>query len=113
MQNQLLNAPTPLKHIPLRIYIPSSASDESSGSSAASYKVIQALVAPRTAARQPQTLGVALRGLLPSLFPSSRDPILANVVLHGAPLPFSAPLDDLMREAAYPDGWLSLVVVLL
>ena len=59
----------------------------------------------------PQTLGAALRGLLPRLFPSSRDPVLATVVMHGAPVPFSAPLEELMREAAYPDGWLCLVVV--
>lgn len=61
----------------------------------------------------PQTLGPALRDLLPALFPSSRDPVLANVILHGAPVPFSAPLEALMREAAYPDGWLCLTVVLL
>lgn len=60
-----------------------------------------------------QTLGTALRTLLPTLFPSSRDPVLANVVMHGAPVPFSAPLEELMREAAYPDGWLCLIVVLL
>ncbi|TLS20955.1 uncharacterized protein PpBr36_10798 [Pyricularia pennisetigena] len=59
----------------------------------------------------PQTLGPTLRDLLPALFPSSRDPVLANVVLHGAPVPFSAPLEGLMREAAYPDGWLCLTVV--
>lgn len=44
------------------------------------------------------------------LFPSSRDPLLANVVLHGAAVPFEAPLEELMREAAYPDGWLCFVV---
>lgn len=37
--------------------------------------------------------------------------MLANVLLHGAHVPFMAPLDELMREAAYPDGWLCLVVV--
>ncbi|KAF6839459.1 autophagy protein 5 [Colletotrichum plurivorum] len=73
----LLNAPTPLRNVPLR------------------------------------TLGAALRACLPSLFPSSRDPVLANVVLHGSPVPFGAPLEGLMREAAYPDGWLCLAVVLL
>ena len=61
----------------------------------------------------PQTLGFALRTVLPTLFPSSRDPVLANVVLHGAPVPFSAPLEELMRDAAYPDGWLCLIVDLL
>ncbi len=53
-----------------------------------------------------------MKTVLPSLFPSSRDPILANVLLHGAPVPFAAPLEDLMREAAYPDAWLCLIVVL-
>ena len=47
---------------------------------------------------------------MPQLFPSSRDPVLASVVMHGAPVPFDAPLVELMREAAYPDGWLCLVV---
>ena len=182
---QLLNAPTPLKHIPLRIYIPSSPPD--AGGAPGSFKVMQTLVAPRTANREctlpasppyhlsrgftfhvariclpnlhhqrtrettpwplpslppphhpflplpshitqtggthhlnsssrigaPQTLGPALRSLLPSLFPSSRDPVLANVLLHGVPVPFTAPLDELMREAAYPDGWLCLIVILL
>lgn len=66
-----------------------------------------------TSPGSPQTLGPVLRSLLPSLFPSSRDPVLANVVLHGAPVPFSAPLEELMREAAYPDGWLCLIITLL
>ncbi|CAK7207897.1 Autophagy protein 5 [Sporothrix eucalyptigena] len=119
----LLNASTPLRHIPLRIYIPTTAPPAESNDNAAtatpapaapgSYKVMQALVQPRVSNRQPQTLGPALRTLLPLLFPSSRDPVLANVILHGAPVPFQAPLEDLMREAAYPDGWLCLIVVLL
>lgn len=61
----------------------------------------------------PQTLGAALKSILPSLFPSSRDPVLANVIMHGGAVPFRAPLEELMREAAYPDGWLCLCVVLL
>lgn len=61
----------------------------------------------------PQTLGAALKAVLPTLFPSSRDPILAHIILHGGPVPFRAPLEELMREAAYPDGWLCLCVVLL
>ncbi|CAK7272356.1 Autophagy protein 5 [Sporothrix epigloea] len=120
----LLNAPTPLRHIPLRLYIPTTAPPAQTTENAAaastaetpakpgSYKVMQTLVQPRTSNRQQQTLGPALRSLLPLLFPSSRDPVLANVILHGAPVPFQAPLEDLMREAAYPDGWLCLVVVL-
>lgn len=71
------------------------------------------IIITKTFIGTPQTLGPALRSLLPSLFPSSRDPVLANVVMHGAPVPFSALLEELMREAAYPDGWLCLIVVLL
>jgi autophagy-related protein 5 len=65
----------------------------------------------KTRAGTPQTIGAALRNLLPQLFPSSRDPVLATAILHGARVPFNAPLEELMREAAYPDGWLCLVVV--
>lgn len=71
------------------------------------------VVAAHTHPGTPQTLGVALKNTLPTLFPSSRDPVLANVILHGASVPFKAPLEELMREAAYPDGWLCLIVVLL
>ncbi|KAL1840441.1 hypothetical protein VTJ49DRAFT_479 [Mycothermus thermophilus] len=112
IHNRLLNTPTPLKHVPVRIYIPSSPED-STDSTPGSMKVIQTLVPPRLPNRAPQTLGGALKSVLPTLFPSSRDPVLANVILHGSPVPFKAPLEELMREAAYPDGWLCLCVVLL
>ena len=59
---------------------------------------------------KPQLLGQALRAMMPALFPSSRDPVLADVILHGASVPFGAPLGDLMKEASYPDGWLCFVV---
>jgi len=117
VNNSLLNAPLPLKHIPIRIYIPSQPPPNDTTTPTPSipgaFKVMQPLVAPRSSTRHPQLLGAALRSIMPGLFPSSRDPVLANVVLHGAPVPFSAPLEELMREAAYPDGWLCLIVVLL
>ncbi|KAK4163634.1 autophagy protein Apg5-domain-containing protein [Cladorrhinum sp. PSN259] len=115
IHSRLLNAPTPLKNVPMRIYIPSSnnSRDSSDGSGQGSFKVVQTLVPPRLQNRTQQTLGGALKYILPTLFPSSRDPILANVILHGGPVPFRAPLEELMREAAYPDGWLCLIVVLL
>lgn len=112
VNSRLLNPPTPLKSVPLRIYIPASPPD-ASNATPGSFKVMQTLISPRTSGRLPQTLGSALRALLPTLFPSSRDPVLANVIMHGAPVPFWAPLEELMREAAYPDGWLCLIVVLL
>ncbi|KAK3325157.1 autophagy protein Apg5-domain-containing protein [Apodospora peruviana] len=113
----LLNAPTPLKNVPLRIYIPSTPPD-AADAVPGSFKVMQTLVPPRLAATKdnggpPQTLGAALKTVLPSLFPSSRDPVLATVMCHGASVPFRAPLEELMREASYPDGWLCLAVVLL
>lgn len=119
INTRLLDAPTPLKHVPLRVYIPEggpspSSPSDSHGSPAAptgSFRVLQAPV-PAVArdSRRPQLLGQALKALMPDLFPSTRDPVLAGVVLHGAAVPFDAPLGELMREAAYPDGWVCLVV---
>ena len=51
--------------------------------------------------------------MLPSLFPSRRDAVLAEPILHGAAVPFRAPLEELMREAAYADGWLHVTIKLL
>ncbi|KAI0845981.1 autophagy protein Apg5-domain-containing protein [Daldinia vernicosa] len=107
---RLLNTSRGLRNVPIRVYIPHSPDDPAADSQAGSFKVVQSLVQPRVSERHPQTLGAALRSLLPSLFPSSRDPVLADAVLHGVRVPFGAPLEELMREAAYPDGWLCLVV---
>lgn len=60
-----------------------------------------------------QTLGSTLNMILPTLFPSRRDAIHAEPILHGAPVPFSAPIEELMREAAYADGWIHLCVSML
>ncbi|EPE33383.1 hypothetical protein GLAREA_06396 [Glarea lozoyensis ATCC 20868] len=117
ISNILLNPSIPLKHIPLRIYIPSTPtpvlSPTESTSALGSFKIVQTLIPPRTSAREVQTLGSALNTILPGLFPSRRDPILAEPVLHGAAVPFRAPLEELMREAAYADGWLHLCVVMV
>ncbi|KAF4944740.1 hypothetical protein FSARC_14596 [Fusarium sarcochroum] len=115
INSRLLNAPTALKHVPIRIYIPTTTAPDSSPapSEQATFNVIQSLVPATSSDRRPKLLGQALKEMLPGLFPSSRDPILANVVMHGAGVPFNAPLEDLMREAAYPDGWLCLVVTVL
>jgi len=59
---------------------------------------------------QPQTIGSVLHSLLPNLFPSKRTPILAKPVLHGAVLPMSAPIEEVVRSSAYCDGWVSIVV---
>ncbi|KAL7798985.1 autophagy protein Apg5 domain-containing protein [Trichoderma ceciliae] len=119
IHTRLLNAPATLKHVPIRIYIPSTppnaSGDDSPSAPAAgeagSIRIVQSLVPVVAPDRKPKLLGQALKDLMPMLFPSSRDPVLASVVLHGVPAPFSAPLGEMMREAAYPDGWLCFVVV--
>ncbi|KAK2746666.1 autophagy protein 5 [Myotisia sp. PD_48] len=67
-------------------------------------------LAGRAAQPQKQTIGSALNSLIPSLFPSKRTPLLAKPVLHGAVLPMNAPLEEVIRCAAYGDGWLNIVV---
>lgn len=106
----LLNPATPLRHIPLRVYIPSS---PTASAELGSFKIVQTLVPPMTANREVQTLGSALNSILPSLFPSRRDAILAEPILHGAPVPFRAPLEEIMREAAYADGWIHLSISMI
>ena len=102
----------PLRHVPLKIYLPSSptASEPTSGH----LRVVQSLITPSTpGSREPQTIGTALHALLPSLFPSRRTPILAKAVLHGAVVPMGALVEDLIRTAAYLDGWVHLGVVMM
>lgn len=106
----LLNPSTPLRNIPLRIYIPTS---PTSSSPLASIKIVQTLVPPRANNGEVQTLGSALNSVLPSLFPSRRDVIVAEPILHGAAVPFNAPLEEVMREASYADGWIHLSVLMI
>ena len=118
LYQRLLHAQgSPLRHIPLRIYLPASPSpppSQPTSSSAGHLKVIQSLIPPlQTHSREPQTVGTALHTLLPSLFPSRRTPVLAKAVLHGAVLPMGAVVEELLREAAYADGWLGVVVVMI
>ncbi|KAH0286532.1 autophagy protein 5 [Aureobasidium namibiae CBS 147.97] len=124
INNKLLNPPgTPLRNIPIKIYLPtttspqqSSGDDEGqvSGMVQASIRTVQGLIAPFSATtRQSNTLGTALNHILPTVFPSRRNPVLAVPVLHGAVVPMSAPVEDLMRAAAFADGFLHVVVVML
>ncbi|KAM4065431.1 autophagy protein apg5 domain-containing protein [Hirsutella rhossiliensis] len=108
---RLLDAPTALKHVPIRVYIPSRPPPGAPDPDPGSFKVVQSLVPVASPNRKPRLLGQALKHMMPQLFPSSRDPVLASAILHGAAAPFEAPLGELMREAAYPDGWLCFVVV--
>ena len=102
----------PLRHIPIKIYLPSSptASEPTSGH----LRVVQSLITPNLPnSRELQTLGTTLHTLLPTLFPSRRTPILAKAVLHGAVVPMNASVEELMRTGAYSDGWIHLGVVMI
>jgi len=112
INQKLLNpVASPLRNIPLRVYVPSQPGPNDQGS----FKVVQSLVPPITDSpnREKQTVGSALNKILPSIFPSTRTALLAEPILHGATLPFKAPLEEVMREAAYADGWIHLTVVML
>lgn len=75
---------------------------------------MQSLITPTVpGSREPQTLGAALHTLLPTLFPSRRTPILAKAVLHGAVVPMGALVEELMRGAAYLDGWVHVGVMMM
>ncbi|KAI9890054.1 MAG: autophagy protein 5 [Vezdaea aestivalis] len=122
VNDKLLNPPGgALKNVPLKIYLPSSSSAKPSGkrdpsdddAEAGSLRVVQSLVPPRLGPSENQTVGSALHALLPSLFPTKRSSVLARAVLHGAVLPLSAGLEDVMRNAAYADGWVHLGIVML
>ncbi|KAK5461070.1 Autophagy protein 5 [Exophiala xenobiotica] len=126
IHGRLVPAPGQLRNIPLRVYLPSSPDQVSSK---AQVKVLQSHVPPTVSVvgqnspaalrgggsgviGQPQTLGTALHQLTPSLFPSRRTPILATPLLHGAPVPMSANLEELVRWGCYADGWLSVVLAM-
>ncbi|RAQ56092.1 autophagy protein Apg5 [Aspergillus flavus] len=111
----------PFRNIPIRIFLPL---PPDSGSP--SLKVVQSPVPPSippssvaasqlalsrsSITPQTQTIGSALHSLLPNLFPSRRTPVLAKPVLHGASVPMSAPVEELVRSSAYGDGWLYVVI---
>lgn len=111
----------PFRNVPIRIFLPLPPDEESP-----SLKVVQSPLPPSvpsssiqssqfvssrsSPSMQPQTIGGVLHTLLPNLFPSRRTPVLAKPVLHGAVLPMSAPIEEVVRSAAYGDGWAYVVV---
>jgi len=56
---------------------------------------------------------MALNEMLPTVFPSKRNPVLATPVLHGAVVPMNAPMEELGRACSYTDGFLHVAVELL
>ena len=103
----------------MKIYLPTSSSQTTSDTiseetkQAGHIRVVQSLVPLQLPSKQPQTLGTALNTILPTIFPSRRNPLLAQPVLHGAVVPMTAQLDELGRAAAYPDGFLHVAIVML
>lgn len=130
VHSKLLDPPgVPLRHVPIKIYLPinlpaqdapapikeedTEQRSEETPQHAGSVRVVQGLVPPVSAARQQTTLGVALNTLIPTVFPSRRNPVFASPVLHGAVVPMGASLEELGRAASYTDGFLHVSVVLL
>jgi autophagy-related protein 5 len=123
IHNSLIPSSGQMRNIPLRVYLPSSPDHDPSK---AQIKVVQSHVPPTISATtqvtpaalrtpsggQPQTLGNALHQVLPSIFPSRRTTMLGTPLLHGAPVPMNAHLEELYRSACYADGWLSIVVAM-
>ena len=108
-----------LRHVPIKIYLPTSATHAASdtiaeeGRHVGHIRVVQSLVPLHLSPRQPQTLGTALNTILPTIFPSRRNPLLAQPVLHGAVVPMGANLEDLGSATSYPDGFLHVNVIML
>ncbi|KAK5084102.1 Autophagy protein 5 [Exophiala xenobiotica] len=81
-------------------------------SSASTAPTTTQLRLPSSGQGTPQTLGTALHSLLPGLFPSRRTPILAKPLLHGAPIPMNAVLEEVASKACYADGWVNIVIAI-
>lgn len=62
---------------------------------------------------QPQTLGTALNSILPSLFPSRRQCLIALPVLQGSIVPLGVGIETLAEVAAYADGFLHITAVMI
>lgn len=102
-----------LRNVPLKVYLPHAAGDTAEDEPVrGSVRVVQGLAPPGTASER-QTLGTSLHALLPTVFPSRRSYIHAQAVLHGAVVPPVAPIEDLMRGAAYSDGFLHVAVLMV
>ncbi|PVI01338.1 APG5-domain-containing protein [Periconia macrospinosa] len=109
-----------LRHMPVKLYLPHAASsgldtvnESGQESTPGSLRVVQSLITPALSSRQPQTIGTALNQIIPSLFPSRRSSLLAHAVLHGAVLPLSANVEELIRATAYLDGWLHIAIIMM
>ncbi|OJJ56379.1 hypothetical protein ASPSYDRAFT_47679 [Aspergillus sydowii CBS 593.65] len=132
-----LNSHQPLRNLPVRLFLPlppkpdcdsnspflkvvqspipptlsaTQSQQQMSQSTLLSSSRVSGSVSAGTPQTQTQTIGTALHSILPHLFPSRRTPVLAKPVLHGAAVPMSAPVEEVVRCAAYGDGWVYIVV---
>ncbi|KAJ5646440.1 Autophagy protein [Penicillium lividum] len=122
ISNILLPPPSqPFRNVPVRIFLPLPPDEDSPllkvvqtplppSIPTSSIQASQSISAWSSPSTQPQTVGSVLHMLLPNLFPSRRTPVLAKPVLHGAVLPMSAPIEEVVRCSAYGDGWAYVVV---
>lgn len=135
INNKFLNPPgATIRHTPIKLYLPSAPPPPSGGSveevqQAGRIRLVQSLVTPLSPSRthlehrpfistdrtsgQIVTIGKALNSILPTVFPSTRNPILALPVMHGAVVPMSAPVQELLRAASFTDGFLHIAVIML
>lgn len=110
-----------VRNIPIKAYIPAPPSLDANPSNdfeqpdrKGGLRVVQGLVPMTTSpSRSPQTLGTALHSLMPKLFPSRTLYIHARAILHGAVVPLSTKLQDLMQGAAFCDGFLHIAVAVM
>ncbi|KAF2749257.1 autophagy protein-like protein 5 [Sporormia fimetaria CBS 119925] len=103
-----------LRHMPIKLYLPhASTENQKEEPTPGSVRVMQALVPPVLSSRSPQTVGTALNTMVPTLFPSRRIPTVAQPVLHGAVLPLTVNVEDLLRTSTYSDGWLHITVSMM
>lgn len=107
-----------LRHVPIKIYLPTSASSTVTDTvpeeeaTPGHLRVVQSLVPLLLSNKHPQTIGTALNNILPTIFPSRRSPIYARPVMHGVAVPLGVRMDELGRAAAYTDGFLHVAVVM-
>ena len=110
-----------IRNVPIKLYIPRVSTLDANRSTTqdqpettGALRVVQGLVPPTiSSSKGPQTLGTALHGLLPKLFPSRNLYIHARAVLHGVVVPLSTRLEDLMEGAAFCDGFLHIAVTVM
>ena len=103
-----------IRHIPMKVYLPSKGvTPNIIGRGHGTVRTVQGLVSPTASSREPQTIGTALHDLLPTVFPSRQSYIHAQATLHGATVPPAAPMLELLQNAAFPDGFLHVVIVMV